>query len=31
VQTFHGAPGTYRAPGATKAMPFSEVVVYEKQ
>jgi hypothetical protein len=31
VQTFYGAPGTYRAPGATKAKPFSEVVVYEKQ
>lgn len=31
VQTFYGAPGTYRAPGETKAKPFSEVVVYEKQ
>jgi len=31
VQTFYGAPGTYRAPGATTAKPFSEVVVYEKQ
>ena len=31
VQTFHGAPGTYRAPGGTKELPFSEVVVYEKQ
>jgi hypothetical protein len=31
VQTFFGAPGTYRAPGATTAKPFSEVVVYEKQ
>jgi hypothetical protein len=31
VQTFYGAPGTYRTPGETKAKPFSEVVVYEKQ
>jgi len=31
VQTFYGVPGTYRAPGATEAKPFSEVVVYEKQ
>jgi hypothetical protein len=31
VQTFYGAPGTYRAPGATEAKPFSEVVVYDKQ
>jgi hypothetical protein len=31
VQTFYGAPGTYRAPGSTVAKPFSEVVVYEKQ
>ena len=31
VQTFYGAPGTYRAPGETKAKTFSEVVVYEKQ
>jgi hypothetical protein len=31
TQTFYGAPGTYRAPGETKAKPFSEVVVYEKQ
>lgn len=30
VQTFYGAPGTYRAPGETEAKPFSEVVVYEK-
>jgi hypothetical protein len=31
IQTFHGAPGTYRAPGGTRELPFSEVVVYEKQ
>ncbi|HTZ60530.1 MAG TPA: WD40 repeat domain-containing protein [Acidobacteriaceae bacterium] len=31
IQTFYGAPGTYRAPGSTVAKPFSEVVVYEKQ
>jgi hypothetical protein len=31
VQTFYGAPGTYRAPGSSVAKPFSEVVVYEKQ
>jgi hypothetical protein len=31
TQTFYGAPGTYQAPGETKAKPFSEVVVYEKQ
>jgi hypothetical protein len=31
VQTFYGAPGTYRAPGSSVIKPFSEVVVYEKQ
>ncbi len=31
VQTFHGAPGTYQAPGTTKAKPFSELVVYERK